>query len=142
MMNRMTAREINLMVTIRAAMNGKDIISMEMKTIPPKYVNNHGQEAERVFAFTTLGIERKADSYAANDIGTMQVKSSHASLNKKTDSIAEYFVYVSNDLKTAWILTPDLWEKFETEFAAMECGVYRIGRANRKMEKWLSEKAI
>lgn len=145
----MTAREREFSLAIRASMNGKTCMAIALDAIAP-YYHNHGQQAERAFAFTVLGILRNADPYGDNDIGSVQVKSRRATLKPETDSKAEFFAYVSNDLRTAWVMTPETWADFVALFSGIEKasersahGEYRrrIGSADRKMETWLSARA-
>lgn len=107
---------------------------ISMLSIAREYANN-GQHAEQVFRFTMTGIIFRADNRPASESGDyldIQIKSARATVCKGTDlegylamDAANRYAYVTNDFKTAFIMTKTEWKQF----------VYKFGTVARESQK-------
>jgi hypothetical protein len=118
------------------------------------YANN-GQHAEQVVRYTLTGEIVKADNIPATqggDLGDIQIKSARATVCKGNDldaylqeDKANRYAYVTDDFKTAYIMSKDAWRDFVKAFGTLTRESHKNGgkekirlkHESKEMREWL-----
>ena len=123
-------------------------------SIERRYANN-GQHAEQVARFTLTGEIVKADNKpftAGGDVLDIQVKSARATVCKGLDIRAHVeldganrYGYVTADVSTRYVMSPDEWIQFVERFATATTespkngggSKLRLSHESKAMREWL-----
>lgn len=132
--------------------------TIKLETIERTYKNN-GQHAEQVARYTLTGKIEKADNlpfWAGGDVGTLQIKSSRATVCKGLNvnahidaDAATMYGYVTADFSTLYIMNIDEYLEFVTYFGTVTnespknggSVKVRLKTEGNMMREWLRRKA-